>query len=125
MKLSEYVRNMRIKKDFTLSALARKLEVSPMFISKIENDKTVPQSGETLEKMANLFGISYDELQMIAAKSKELLRIENAKNEDISSFRLSLARAMVESDISEKQLEEIEKIIKNTGNTKVSITVSS
>jgi transcriptional regulator with XRE-family HTH domain len=112
MLLSEFVKHKRIEKGLTLSSLARDINVTPMFLSKIENNKTVPKSGDTLESLAYFFKVPFEVLQKMALESIEILRIQNSRNKDIGKYQLSLARAMVTTDLSEEQLLEIEKIIK-------------
>jgi transcriptional regulator with XRE-family HTH domain/quercetin dioxygenase-like cupin family protein len=59
--LGSRLKNLRLKAGLTLRALARKAEVSPSFVSQIENGKSQP-SVATLYAFAQLLEVSIDEL---------------------------------------------------------------
>ncbi len=59
--LGERLRDIRIKSGLTLRELARQANVSPSFISQIENGKSQP-SVATLYSFSRLLGVSVDEL---------------------------------------------------------------
>jgi transcriptional regulator with XRE-family HTH domain/quercetin dioxygenase-like cupin family protein len=59
--LGSRLKNLRLKAGLTLRALARKAEVSPSFVSQIENGKSQP-SVATLYAFAQLLDVSIDEL---------------------------------------------------------------
>jgi transcriptional regulator with XRE-family HTH domain len=58
----EAIRNLRLKRDLSLRELAKKIEISPPFLSDIELGKRYP-SEETLEKLAKALKTSVDELR--------------------------------------------------------------
>jgi transcriptional regulator with XRE-family HTH domain len=111
MLLSELVLSKRKEMGLSLNSLARAINVSPMFISKIENNRVFPEKGGTIEGLSVLFKIPVTTLQKVALESKELSKLHTAKNENINKYRLALARAMVSTDLSEDQLASIEEII--------------
>jgi transcriptional regulator with XRE-family HTH domain len=59
--LGERLKDIRLKAGLTLRELARQAEVSPSFISQIENGKSQP-SVATLYSFSQLLGVSVDEL---------------------------------------------------------------
>jgi transcriptional regulator with XRE-family HTH domain/quercetin dioxygenase-like cupin family protein len=59
--LGSRLKNLRLKAGLTLRALARKAEVSPSFVSQIENGKSQP-SVATLYAFAQLLEVSIDDL---------------------------------------------------------------
>ena len=115
MLLSELVQEKRLELGLSLNGLAREIQVSPMFLSKIENNKTVPRTGDTLPKLAAIFKIPLESLKNIANQSVELIKLQNVQHTDENQYRLSLARVMVDTPLTEEQLTEIEKIIKREG----------
>lgn len=59
--LGARLKEMRLKAGLTLRELARQAEVSPSFVSQIENGKSQP-SVATLYNFSRLLGVSVDEL---------------------------------------------------------------
>jgi transcriptional regulator with XRE-family HTH domain/quercetin dioxygenase-like cupin family protein len=59
--LGSRLKEMRLKAGLTLRELARQAEVSPSFVSQIENGKSQP-SVATLYTFSRLLGVSVDEL---------------------------------------------------------------
>jgi len=57
-----YVRKKREEADIKLTEFARRLEISPAYWSRIENDKENPPKDELIEKAAAILGIPADEL---------------------------------------------------------------
>ncbi len=61
MNLGENIYRLRTEKNMSQGDLADALEVSRQSVSKWENDSAVPEL-EKLVKMADIFGVSIDEL---------------------------------------------------------------
>ena len=70
MNLGENIYRLRTEKNMSQGDLADALEVSRQSVSKWENNSAVPEL-EKLIKMAQIFGISIDELVTGAAKEPE------------------------------------------------------
>ncbi len=69
----QYVRQLREEKrktdpNFSLRGFAKALNLSPTFLSKVENDEFNPPSAENIRKMAELLGVDPDELLARAEK---------------------------------------------------------
>lgn len=75
MKISNKIRQMRIKAGFTQEQLASRLGVSAQSVSKWENEISMPDI-TLLPSIADTFGISIDELFDLTTEQK-LKRIEN------------------------------------------------
>ena len=61
MNIHEKIKELRKKNRWSQAELAKKLEVHPTYISRIEIGKYTP-SLELLKKMVELFGVSFDYL---------------------------------------------------------------
>jgi transcriptional regulator with XRE-family HTH domain len=60
--LGEYIRNQRDRLNISLRELARRINVTPPFLSDIELGRRFP-SEETLTALATEFGITFDEIR--------------------------------------------------------------
>jgi len=63
-----YVRRKRDEAGLTLTELARRLEISPAYWSRIENGKENPPKDDLIEKTARILGIPVDALFAEAAR---------------------------------------------------------
>lgn len=61
MTFGERLRAMRERIDVSQDFITRDASISKAFYSQLENDRSVP-SAETLEKLADVFGVTMDEL---------------------------------------------------------------
>lgn len=61
MKFGEYLRQKRLEKNMKAKTLAELLDISPAYLSSLENESRQPPSNELLEKMAAILGLSTDE----------------------------------------------------------------
>lgn len=68
MQFHELIRNTRLKKKMTLRELARRVGLSPPFISKMEVGDFKPPSEENIIKIANALNLNSDELLAMAGK---------------------------------------------------------
>ena len=65
MKFGEYLRQKRLKKNMKAKTFAELLEISPAYLSSLENGSRQPPSNELLEKMAAILGLSTDERYLL------------------------------------------------------------
>jgi transcriptional regulator with XRE-family HTH domain len=65
--LGEVLRDARVAADLTLRDLAKKLAITPSYISDIENDRRVP-SEDVLERIASELKLKFDELMARAGR---------------------------------------------------------
>ena len=69
-----FLREKRIARGLTLRGMAAKLDLSPVYMSNIENDRRAAPSQEYLERMAMLLQLDKPERERLldlAAKSKQ------------------------------------------------------
>jgi transcriptional regulator with XRE-family HTH domain len=64
------VRGLREKQGLSIKNLAKTLEVNYTYLSKIENNKSIP-SEELIEKLAHVFNCDPEELKIRAGKIPE------------------------------------------------------
>jgi transcriptional regulator with XRE-family HTH domain len=65
--LGEVLRDARVRADLTLRDLAKKLSLSPSYLSDIENDRRVPAE-DVLRELANEFNLKFDDLMAMAGR---------------------------------------------------------
>ena len=63
-----YVRTKREEVGMTLTELARQLEISPAYWSRIETGRENPPKDELIRKAATILGLSEDELFIEASR---------------------------------------------------------
>ena len=63
-----YVRTKREEVGMTLTELARQLEISPAYWSRIETGRENPPKDELIKKAATILGLSEDELFIEASR---------------------------------------------------------
>lgn len=69
-----FLREKRMARGLTLRGMAAKLDLSPVYMSNIENDRRAAPSQEYLERMALLLQLDKPEREWmldLAAKSKQ------------------------------------------------------
>lgn len=64
--LGEHLKRIRKEKRLTLRAVEEKTKISNAYLSQIENGKITKPSPSVLYKLANCYGISYEELMKLA-----------------------------------------------------------
>ena len=107
--LGDILRKARINKKLTMRKLGDCVSLSPIFISDLENGKRIPIKGEALKTLASFFNLDYLELLDIAKTSK--LADSLSKNVDSFETLKALARNIEGKTLSDKQIEDIIKII--------------
>ena len=83
-----YVRTKREEVGMTLTELARQLEISPAYWSRIETGRENPPKEELIRKAATILGLSEDELFIEASRLPpdmqeevaEVVRLYRSKN---------------------------------------------
>jgi transcriptional regulator with XRE-family HTH domain len=81
-------KKLREEQGFSIKKLAGSLQVNYTYLSKIENNKSIP-SDEFIDKIAELFKVDADELKMQAGKIPEDVKkiIKNNSKEVIEYLR--------------------------------------
>lgn len=65
--LGDILRDARVELDLSLRDLSKKLDVTPSYLSDIENNRRVPAE-EVLQNMARVFKLDFDELMARAGR---------------------------------------------------------
>jgi transcriptional regulator with XRE-family HTH domain len=65
--IGDVIRDARMKLDLSLRDVTGKLDITPSYLSDIENNRRVP-SEEVLRKLADLLKLDYDDLMARAGR---------------------------------------------------------
>ena len=65
MKFGEYLRQKRLEKNMKAKTFAELLEISPAYLSSLENGSRQPPSCELLEKIAAILKLNTDERYLL------------------------------------------------------------
>ncbi len=104
----EILRELRIHhKDYSsLREFAKKVGLSPAYLSRIENDKEPPPSGTVVERLAEALGADKYELFSYADKMPaEFLETFKKNPKGVASFMRRIEEIGLESDTDWKELE--------------------
>jgi len=111
-----FIAEKRIEKDITLRGFAKLLDLSPVYISNIENGRKPAPTHEVLERIALVLILTKEEQELmydLAAKSKNAPTVSNdlqeyIMNNDIVRVALRTAKDLDITD--EKWQDFIEKL---------------
>lgn len=62
----ERLRAARVAKGYSLRKFAKEVDVSPTYLSQVEQSKVAPPTADRVERIANLLGESVDEWMALA-----------------------------------------------------------
>jgi HTH-type transcriptional regulator, competence development regulator len=62
----ERLREARVAKGYSLRKFAKETDVSPTYLSQVEQDKVAPPTADRVERIAELLGESVDEWMALA-----------------------------------------------------------
>ncbi len=114
-ELGKELRRIRIDRDEKMLDMAKKLEKSPAFVSSVETGKKTPPTGfeEAVILAYGLATTAADQLRRAADLSRKAFTLEpkSAFGRDTAGL---MARRM--NDLSERDLEEIRKILSRGSN---------
>ena len=68
VKFGAFVRQEREDREIGLREMAKKIGVSPTYLSKVERDEFPPPAEDKVRKIAEIFGTDVDELLALAGK---------------------------------------------------------
>lgn len=102
------LRAIRRERKVSQRQLAETIGVDFSYISKIENDRMPPPSGETILKIAEALGTSAEELLAKTGKMPDSLRDSLAN----SSSALQFLRKAQEMELSDREWERLAKTLK-------------
>jgi len=98
------LRELRMAKDVTLRDMARRLELTPTYLSQVEQDKFSPPTEDRIKQMGEILNLAQaqvDELVAMAGRvSKDLHDAVTEHPREMASF-LRTARGLTAEDIRE------------------------
>ena len=98
------LRALRMDKDVTLRDMARRLDVTPTYLSQVEQDKFNPPTEDRIKQMGQILGLpqeQVDELVAMAGRvSQELREAVTEHPREMATF-LRTARGLTAEDICE------------------------
>lgn len=68
--LGEWLRDARVNKDISLRSVAKSLNITPSYLSDIENDRRVPAE-DVLQKLTNALDLSFEDAMARAGRFGE------------------------------------------------------
>lgn len=106
--LGEVIRNARVALGHSLRALAAMLDVTPSYLSDIENDRRIPAEA-VLSRIAYLLGLDTDALMVMAGRFGE--SAEQYMRRQPEAIRLF--RKISEANLGEDQLRALQHRVEN------------
>ena len=95
------LRELRLNKEITLRDFAKRLGVTPTYVSQIEQEYCRPPKANVVEKMAKILGQDVDEFLMLAGRVPEDLgEVLRTHPASMVTF-LRSAAGLTESQIAE------------------------
>ncbi len=99
-KFGPTVRREREKLDISLRAFAKKVGVSPTYLSKVERDEFPPPAEDKVRKIAEIFGSDVDELLALAGKvSSDLSEIIRERPRELAAL-LRTTKGLTADDVA-------------------------
>lgn len=100
--LGELLRESRVAAGISLRTLASEMEITPSYMSDIENDRRVP-SEDVLRKISHRLGVDLNQAMAMAGRFGE--QAERYLKEQPAA--VALFRKISERNLSKEELEEI------------------
>ena len=104
--LGEILRQSRIKAAISLRSLASEMDITPSYLSDIENDRRVP-SEDVLRRLSSRLNLDVDEVMALAGRFGE--QAERYLKEQPAA--IALFRKISEKNLSKEDLEQISKTL--------------
>ncbi len=99
VKFGATVRREREKLEIGLRQMAKKIGVSPTYLSKVERDEFPPPAEDKVRKIAEIFGIDVDELLALAGKvSSDLSEIIRGRPRELAAL-LRTTKSLTADDV--------------------------
>lgn len=107
--LGDVLREARGRADLSLRDLAKKLGITPSYISDIENDRRVP-SEEVLGQLAGALGLELDELMAKAGRVGDQAERYLKRNPTAGVLFRRISDKGLKEDELQKLLRSVEKL---------------
>lgn len=99
-KFGAFIRRERERKEIGLREMAKKIGVSPTYLSKIERDEFAPPTEEKVRKIAEIIGRDPDELLALAGRvASDLTDIIREQPREMADF-LRAAKGLTAEDMA-------------------------
>ncbi len=112
VKFGKFVRRNREAKEIGLRQMARMIQVSPTYLSKVERDEFAPPAEDRIKAIAEILDLDVDELLALAGKvSSDLMEIiKEGPREMIEALRGTVGMSDDEkAEIFKKVVEAMKK----------------
>jgi HTH-type transcriptional regulator, competence development regulator len=92
-KFGAFIRQERVAKEIGLREMAKKVGVSPTYLSKVERDESPPPVEDKVKAIAEIIGSDVDELLALAGRvSSDLTEIIRRQPREMASFLRSVGQ---------------------------------
>ncbi len=99
-KFGAFIRREREAKEIGLREMAKKIGVSPTYLSKVERDEFPPPAEERVKAIAGILGLDADELLALAGKvASDLSDIIRERPQEMANF-LRAAKGLTAEDMA-------------------------
>ena len=100
VKFGAFIRREREEREIGLREMAKKIGVSPTYLSKVERDEIPPAAEDKVRRIAEIFDIDVDELLALAGKvSSDLSEIIREHPRELAAL-LRTTRGMTADDVA-------------------------
>jgi transcriptional regulator with XRE-family HTH domain len=99
-KFGAFIRREREAKEIGLREMAKKIGVSPTYLSKVERDEFPPPAEDKVRKVAGVLGLDADELLALAGRvASDLTDIIRERPREMADF-LRAAKGLTAEDMA-------------------------
>lgn len=99
-KFGAFIRREREAKEIGLREMAKKIGVSPTYLSKVERDEFPPPAEDKVRKVAGFLGLDADELLALAGRvASDLTDIIRERPREMADF-LRAAKGLTADDMA-------------------------
>jgi transcriptional regulator with XRE-family HTH domain len=111
--LGEVIRDQRVAKGFGLRELAKTLEITPSYLSDIENDRRVP-SEDVLAKIAKKLDLNLDTLMALGGRFGDDAERYMKRHPTAGVLFRRITEGNLQEPELQKLLKEVEDLNKKT-----------
>lgn len=108
----ERIKELRLKKRFGLREFAKKVGISPTYLSKMEREQDPPPAEDKIIRMAALLGADHNDLLALAKKLPPDFKKAFTKNRIYTRKVPEFLRTVSERNLSNEEWEELINRIK-------------
>lgn len=109
--LGDVIREARVQQGKTLRTLAKELEITPSYLSDIENDRRVPAE-PVLREIARRLDLNFDDLMGLAGRFGEQAERYVRRQPLAGQLFRRIAQANLDQETIRRLLDQIEGINK-------------